>query len=368
MFLFGLFLKLDLTADAWNKIKDDPDSPPLFILGFTPWCGHCRALMPAWKKLIVDFESEPAVIIASLNCTREGTLCSLLQIRGYPTFYVYYRNSLTRPHLMDRTYNSFQTEANRLKDLAQNRIVFLQKIRRMLYPTFVFRMRRQDAKSRDIAMKAAVDSKLVLDSRYAFDFDDEAGANATASVFLAANTSIVMEAAFTYEEISAFIGDNLVVPFGDWKFEDLFRLRRLFAIYIPADKDGKPSEVTEWAQSHEKDVLFGNVRSIGKGKSKKMFKLTQAMFPAVVFMNVSASRFHVVAESTTWKLNQFIRSYGDNDVEMKPFAIDESFSFTIDAIWPYIEFLVGCVLAVGFGAVALWLGLWIKRYLSQKQD
>lgn len=75
-------LKLtEKTFDA--KVKDSGANS--IVKFFAPWCGHCKAMAPAWIELADDNAGDSSVNIAEVDCTVENALCSKYGVSGYPT-------------------------------------------------------------------------------------------------------------------------------------------------------------------------------------------------------------------------------------------------------------------------------------------
>ena len=70
----------------------------VFVKMYAPWCGHCKAMQPAWNMLGDMFDTSTQTIIAETDCTRdlnEG-LCNKMGVTGYPTILAFKAGS-TQP-------------------------------------------------------------------------------------------------------------------------------------------------------------------------------------------------------------------------------------------------------------------------------
>lgn len=54
-----------------------------FVKFYTPWCGHCRKLAPAWEELARKLKGQ--INVAHLDATTNQRTASRFNIRGFPT-------------------------------------------------------------------------------------------------------------------------------------------------------------------------------------------------------------------------------------------------------------------------------------------
>lgn len=75
---------VEITADTFDDIVLG-GGKNAFVKFFAPWCGHCKAMAPAWKQLGEKHEASSSVVIGDVDCTQHGDLCSKIGATGYPT-------------------------------------------------------------------------------------------------------------------------------------------------------------------------------------------------------------------------------------------------------------------------------------------
>lgn len=74
---------IELTPDTWDE---QTSGKTVFVKFFAPWCGHCKAMKPAWDTLMTEFENSDKILVADVDCIGSGKkLCEQNDVKGFPT-------------------------------------------------------------------------------------------------------------------------------------------------------------------------------------------------------------------------------------------------------------------------------------------
>merc|ERR1712137_616974 len=76
-------MSLELTSENWVS---ETTGKQVFVKFFSPFCGHCKKMKPAWNQLMDSFKDSDSVVIAEVDCSADGQqLCQEQRIYGVPT-------------------------------------------------------------------------------------------------------------------------------------------------------------------------------------------------------------------------------------------------------------------------------------------
>ena len=74
---------VDLTKDNFAGLTAGRTT---FVKFYAPWCGHCRAMKPAWDALTEDYKDDPHVLIGDCDCAGDcRAICEEMKVQGYPS-------------------------------------------------------------------------------------------------------------------------------------------------------------------------------------------------------------------------------------------------------------------------------------------
>ena len=67
-----------------------PVVPAEIVLYYAEWCGHCKNFMPVWQQF--EERNKNRITIKTVNCDENKSLCSKMDIQGFPTVRLYKSN------------------------------------------------------------------------------------------------------------------------------------------------------------------------------------------------------------------------------------------------------------------------------------
>ena len=103
---------ITLVGTNYNEAVKD-EQKDIFVMIYSNKCGHCRKMVPSWKKLAKEYTNNPDVIIAKLD--GEKNQVEGLSTGRYPTL-IFYGKDNSRPIY----YNSDDREFEKLRDWFEN--------------------------------------------------------------------------------------------------------------------------------------------------------------------------------------------------------------------------------------------------------
>ncbi|KAF4532478.1 hypothetical protein B566_EDAN003054 [Ephemera danica] len=76
----------------------------VLVMFYAPWCGHCKKAKPEFAAAAEQFKEDSKVEFAAVDCTTHQSLCSVNEIKGYPTIkYFHYYTKETQAYSGGRT-------------------------------------------------------------------------------------------------------------------------------------------------------------------------------------------------------------------------------------------------------------------------
>ena len=87
----------DLPTVKWGTFKREVmDFDGIVAIQFyAPWCGHCKAMKPAWRTAIAELGGAAKLLV--VDATVEQKLAKRFEVQGYPTIKLFGRNKRAVP-------------------------------------------------------------------------------------------------------------------------------------------------------------------------------------------------------------------------------------------------------------------------------
>lgn len=102
---------------AWSEVESDvvhltdatfdetmSATPSALVMFYAPWCGHCKAMKPAYMEAAkLMKEREVPGILAAVDATKEERLGKRYEIKGYPSLRYFVNGELQYEYGYGRT-------------------------------------------------------------------------------------------------------------------------------------------------------------------------------------------------------------------------------------------------------------------------
>ena len=96
LLIFSLFVVLGIASivspglyelQSHDELDKLVTSTPITVVFFyANWCGFCRAVMPEWKRLAAELDSEPRVSVAQVDAIANPEMSRRHGVTAYPSF------------------------------------------------------------------------------------------------------------------------------------------------------------------------------------------------------------------------------------------------------------------------------------------
>ena len=100
---------VELSASDWDAVALDP-TRHVFVQFYTPWCGQCRHMAPAWVELATSIGNSD-VVIGMLNAHKHEDVARRYGVEGLPEMLFFHKLAKDRPIVYSggRSVKAFQS-------------------------------------------------------------------------------------------------------------------------------------------------------------------------------------------------------------------------------------------------------------------
>ncbi|OHT13249.1 hypothetical protein TRFO_16699 [Tritrichomonas foetus] len=298
-FLFSLLaLEFIATDENVQELSDLSKTVPVFMLFHSPYCPHCKKILPLWNLLGKQYFNEENVVIAQINCVENKKAAEhFINVKSYPTFGLI-QNSTTSVVFVERTWEEWTKFIDRLKTFGKNYRCKIWLSQAGNYPSFVYKSPKNPEETCDDIQEILKQVPGAKDRIYADpNYNDTA-----CQVNLHNEYGFLYEKQKNYSNFIPFIRDFLHQPLGDWEISDIVNsMRRLaFVIY---DDPKHIKAFTDISLNMSIDYLFGKLKYEEFIKMYPTIELERSELPALGVTNYYNTRFMIM---TNVKVNDHL--------------------------------------------------------------
>lgn len=324
--LAAFLLSLKFTADANNShiILQKSHEMPVFLLMFSPYCGHCIKVHPVWEELMKKYESSKDIMIAEIDCVNHREQCKpIFSATGWPTFLTIVKGKATqvRP---TRTLEFFSQIVDQLvqRDYSVPCLVYPLDFAHD-YPAFVLAAHGRTNAEVCKELKTIEGFVPAVENRMFYVPQQEAFQTEYVA-FLNTKTMIDYEGTINIPEMVKWTHDLSMMAFGQWRLDDGLVTTRRFGFMVTSDVR-HVSRFKSAVGDVLKDVLIGKIDEKEFTEKEPNVNISA---PALVLSDREKRKFAVVNNiSSDKQLREILQAYIDGEW-------DEKMDTSLDNLFP----------------------------------
>jgi hypothetical protein len=227
------------------------------------------------------------LILGSINCSSESSLCQNLSITTLPQFFVRW-DSVIIPVPARPTLFTFEDILSYIDDLLRGRYVRAFTAMPKVFPVVLFSLPPGDMDGKRKVVRVVATSRF-LDPRSIFiDFDPRVKARQVV-IYTAEDCPIRMAGPFEDANISEFIENHRIALLGTWTFPHIHAIAGLFAsVFANSEEDVR--KFRDLALETRDIFLWGKAVGLAE-QSLWRYRVARSDFPAIVVFEPRKNRF-----------------------------------------------------------------------------
>lgn len=268
-------------------------SKPSFLLLHSKYCGHCTKIYPTWVELMEKYENNTDVVIGECECIDNKNECeSILEIHQFPTFVLILNKKIIEIH-PERTFDHFVYIADTIRTFDFNSKCMPYLGQADEFPIFIYFYNTTFDESCDFVSSMTKD---IPGSHEHFYLEGNSTENSI-EVYLSKTIGFVYDDSFQKDQISLFIYDFMLMPFGDWQIKKAKKSERRLALII-YNATEEINQFYNLAYNQTANFVFGKMQYSKFSNSFPDLHLISDV-PFFIVSNEDKTKFYILKNSST---------------------------------------------------------------------
>ncbi|OHT12992.1 hypothetical protein TRFO_16952 [Tritrichomonas foetus] len=324
LWTFFLFtLKITVDKDNAKSVIETSYHKPVFMLLYSPHCGHCLKVHPVWKELMSHYAKDKGVLVGDCDYIANRDSCTqIMQTNSFPTFGIIVRGRGKRIRPI-RTLESFINETEKLRkiDFSIECMKFEDEFNDE-YPAFIY-SGKGDAKS--ICEKVKKITKIYPEVKNKIYVGQEKSDDDKLIVKLSGTTTINYEGSSSdlQSEID-FLQEYSLGPFGNWNYSDAMKSNRRIGLLVHRTHN-QFRDFNEFIQKYEQSFVLCK---IDNNKFKSLFGELNISSIAFVVSNKDKTKFLIIQNALNYNETSEVLDKVLND------ELDSSMNIDLSTLFP----------------------------------